>query len=117
MSGKAIRDFKDLEVWKAARALRREFYMLAKALPDIEKFGLASQLRRRRLGRPEMYSRPSKLWKTISIRRGRPVRRPVVVMSMVWPRDKARSRSAVRGTRVGCIRNHHTTEGALPCPE
>jgi len=42
----AIRDFKDLEVWKAAREFRREVYVLARSLPDFEKFGLASQLRR-----------------------------------------------------------------------
>jgi four helix bundle protein len=41
-----IRDFKDLEVWKAARGLRHEMYMLAGKLPDLEKFGLASQIRR-----------------------------------------------------------------------
>ena len=41
-----IKDFKDLEVWKLARELRHEFYALAKALPDSEKFGLANQLRR-----------------------------------------------------------------------
>ncbi|HLY63485.1 MAG TPA: four helix bundle protein [Terriglobia bacterium] len=41
-----IRDFKDLEVWKFARELRHEFYLLSKGLPDCEKFGLASQLRR-----------------------------------------------------------------------
>jgi four helix bundle protein len=42
----SVRDFKDLEVWKAARELRREIYNLAKSLPDSEKFGLSSQLRR-----------------------------------------------------------------------
>jgi len=41
-----IRDFKDLEVWKAARDLRHEFYKLVKALPDVEKYGLANQIRR-----------------------------------------------------------------------
>jgi four helix bundle protein len=41
-----IRDFKDLEVWKAARNLRHEMYELAGKLPDSEKFGLASQIRR-----------------------------------------------------------------------
>ncbi|MFB3923513.1 MAG: four helix bundle protein [Terriglobia bacterium] len=41
-----IRDFKDLEVWIAARDLRHEFYKLAKALPETEKYGLASQVRR-----------------------------------------------------------------------
>ena len=43
---KGIKDFKDLEVWKAARELRSEIYKVAKTLPDIEKFGLAGQLRR-----------------------------------------------------------------------
>lgn len=42
----AIKDFKDLEVWRAARGLRVEMYKLAESLPDIEKFALASQLRR-----------------------------------------------------------------------
>ena len=41
-----IKDFKDLDVWKAARELRNELYTAARALPDFEKFGLASQLRR-----------------------------------------------------------------------
>jgi four helix bundle protein len=41
-----IKDFKDLEVWKAARGLRRQMYKLANGLPDIEKFGLANQIRR-----------------------------------------------------------------------
>jgi four helix bundle protein len=46
MSGGRIRDFKDLEVWRAARELRKEIYRAARGLPDFEKFGLASQLRR-----------------------------------------------------------------------
>ena len=46
VSGSKIKDFKDLEVWKAARKLRHDFYKLAKALPDFEKFGLGGQLRR-----------------------------------------------------------------------
>lgn len=41
-------------------------------------------------GIPLMNSRPLTLWKTISTRRGLPVLRPVVVMSMVWPRASAR---------------------------
>ncbi len=41
-----IRDFKDLEVWRVARELRKEMYRVARALPDFEKFALASQLRR-----------------------------------------------------------------------
>jgi len=43
---KPVRDFKDLEVWRVARALRVEIYKVAKLLPDFEKFGLAAQLRR-----------------------------------------------------------------------
>ncbi len=45
-SGPAVKDFTDLEVWKAARSLRHEMYKLAGKLPDVEKFGLASQIRR-----------------------------------------------------------------------
>jgi four helix bundle protein len=45
-AAKTVRDFKDLEVWRTARELRRELYKTAKGLPDIEKFGLASQIRR-----------------------------------------------------------------------
>ena len=41
-----IKDFTDLDVWKAAREMRRQIYTLSKTLPDFEKFGLASQLRR-----------------------------------------------------------------------
>jgi four helix bundle protein len=37
-----VKDFTDLDVWKVARAI----YRLASSLPDLEKFGLASQLRR-----------------------------------------------------------------------
>jgi len=40
-----IRDFRDLDVWKAARESRKGMYDLAGKLPDFEKFGLASQLR------------------------------------------------------------------------
>lgn len=45
-TARPIRDFKDLEVWRTARSLRGEIYRLARSLPDCEKFGLASQLRR-----------------------------------------------------------------------
>ena len=41
-----IKDFKDLEVWQVARGFRNEIYKVAKMLPDIEKFALASQMRR-----------------------------------------------------------------------
>jgi four helix bundle protein len=46
LSRPRVKDFTDLDVWKVARELRRQIYMLAKTLPDFEKFGLASQLRR-----------------------------------------------------------------------
>ena len=36
----------DLDVWKAARELRRKFYEIARRLPAEEKFGLVSQMRR-----------------------------------------------------------------------
>jgi len=42
----AITDFKDLEVWKVARELRSAVYLLCRRLPDLEKYGLATQLRR-----------------------------------------------------------------------
>ena len=38
--------FEDLEVYQVARELRRAMYRIAKQLPEIEKFGLASQARR-----------------------------------------------------------------------
>lgn len=41
-----IRDFKDLAVWQVARDFRNEMYKLAKALPDIERYALGTQIRR-----------------------------------------------------------------------
>ena len=38
--------FEDLEVYQVAREFRKAMYQAAKRLPDIEKFGLASQTRR-----------------------------------------------------------------------
>ena len=38
--------FEDLEVYQIAREFRKTMYRVAKRLPDIEKFGLASQMRR-----------------------------------------------------------------------
>jgi four helix bundle protein len=40
------RSFEDLEVYKVAREFRIKMYQIAKGLPDFEKFGLASQMRR-----------------------------------------------------------------------
>jgi four helix bundle protein len=38
--------FEDLEVYQVAREFRKTMYQAAKRLPDIEKFGLAGQMRR-----------------------------------------------------------------------
>lgn len=38
--------FEDLEVYQVARAFRKAMYRVARELPEIEKFGLASQMRR-----------------------------------------------------------------------
>jgi four helix bundle protein len=44
--GGEYRSFEDSEVYKTAREFRIATYRIAKTLPDIEKFGLASQMRR-----------------------------------------------------------------------
>src|SRR6266513_1019910 len=41
-----FRTFEDLEVYKSAREFRKKMYGVARRLPDFEKFGLASQIRR-----------------------------------------------------------------------
>ena len=41
-----MRTFEDLEVYQAAREFRVAMYGVARRLPDIEKFGLAGQIRR-----------------------------------------------------------------------
>ena len=46
MDEKKFRTFMDLDVWKAARELRKKFYEIARRLPVEEKFGLVSQMRR-----------------------------------------------------------------------
>ena len=38
--------FEELEVYQAAREFRKKMYRVAKGLPDFEKFGLTSQMRR-----------------------------------------------------------------------
>lgn len=38
--------FEDLEVYQVARAFRKAMYGIARELPEIEKFGLISQVRR-----------------------------------------------------------------------
>jgi four helix bundle protein len=41
-----MRNFKELEVWKDGRVLVKEVYLLTKSLPEEEKFGLTSQIKR-----------------------------------------------------------------------
>src|SRR5467141_2271403 len=41
-----FRTFEDLEVYQLAREFRKRMYGVARRLPDFEKFGLASQIRR-----------------------------------------------------------------------
>ena len=41
-----VSTFEDLEVYRVAREFRKAMYRVAKRLPEIEKFGLASQIRR-----------------------------------------------------------------------
>jgi len=41
-----ISSYKDLLVWQKAIILVKEIYLLTKKLPDEEKFGLTSQMRR-----------------------------------------------------------------------
>src|ERR1043166_6845682 len=38
--------FEDLEVYRVAREFRKAMYAAARALPDFEKYGLCSQIRR-----------------------------------------------------------------------
>ena len=44
-SNKPYRTFEDLEVYRAAREFREAMYRVARRLPEIEKFGLAMQIR------------------------------------------------------------------------
>jgi four helix bundle protein len=43
---KKFQTFEDLETYQAARAFRVKMYGFARRLPDFEKFGLCSQMRR-----------------------------------------------------------------------
>ena len=42
----AFRTFEDMEVYRLAREFRKAMYVVAHQLPEHEKFGLASQIRR-----------------------------------------------------------------------
>jgi four helix bundle protein len=41
-----MQDFRKLEVWNKAHKFTLKIYVLTKVFPDVEKFGLTSQLRR-----------------------------------------------------------------------
>ena len=41
-----IKSHKDLRVWQEAMLLVTDIYKITDAFPDIEKYGLASQIRR-----------------------------------------------------------------------
>lgn len=41
-----MRNFKELEIWKESRVLTKDIYLLTNSLPQDEKFGLISQIRR-----------------------------------------------------------------------
>ena len=43
---KMIRNFTSLEIWTRSRALVKEIYLLAEILPDTEKFGLNTQIKK-----------------------------------------------------------------------
>jgi four helix bundle protein len=42
----SFQTFEDLDVYRAAREFRKAIYSVARDLPDFEKYGLASQMRR-----------------------------------------------------------------------
>ncbi len=46
VAAKTYKSFEELEVYKVARDFRKKMYAVAKQLPEIEKYGLASQIRR-----------------------------------------------------------------------
>lgn len=41
-----MRNFKELDIWKESRVLAKQIYLLSNDLPQDEKFGLTSQIRR-----------------------------------------------------------------------
>ena len=41
-----MRNFRELDVWKDARKLVKEVYLLTKSLLETEKYGLTSQIKR-----------------------------------------------------------------------
>lgn len=41
-----MRNFRDLDIWNLSRELVKEIYFLMKTMPDEEKYGLTSQIKR-----------------------------------------------------------------------
>jgi len=41
-----MRNFKNLDIWKEGRILTKNIYLLTKSLPEDERFGLTSQIKR-----------------------------------------------------------------------
>ncbi len=41
-----MRNFRELDIWNLSRSLVKEMYLLMKTIPDEEKFGLISQIKR-----------------------------------------------------------------------
>ena len=41
-----MRNFRDIEIWNLSRGLVKEIYFLLKIMPDEEKYGLTSQIKR-----------------------------------------------------------------------
>lgn len=41
-----MRNFRDLHIWKEARKQTKDIYLLMKLMPEDEKFGLTSQIKR-----------------------------------------------------------------------
>lgn len=46
MADGAVTSYRDLDVWKVGRRLVRDVYVATRSLPDDERFGLVSQMRR-----------------------------------------------------------------------
>jgi len=44
MGEKPYNDFRDLEVWKRCRDIRKETWALCKSFPDVERFRLSDQM-------------------------------------------------------------------------
>src|SRR5688572_1545386 len=59
-----LKSYRELRVWRAAMALAKDLYRLTAAFPELERYGLTSQLRRGAVSVPsniaEGYSRASR---------------------------------------------------------